>query len=366
MCTVMIVEDRFIVQTWLLECIEKSGIIFNKTIICNSGNEALDYISKKNVDIIITRLTCDSSSCGEFVQSLKKKLMFSIVLGYGACLDFSCLCAAMNNGVSKYLEDVFNKEELEKLLQDTYEKFCMSKLRLIQIAKKSGEESGIAYSAKILNDWIDGFARNALRGNYKNIDAYIEILIKIVDNQTLYHSKGMILELMIIINDRISRGDFKSDYIMLSSKQCCKLMHVETGEKLKSMLRNHMLIMAENIHLLSAADNQKSQLIISAINYIKENYQTDISRDDVASQINLNSSYFSKLFKEQMGESFVCYLRRIRIEKAMAILENTNDSIKEVSKKVGYYDSNYFSRVFYNHTGFTPCEYRKGIVKLMA
>ena len=153
---------------------------------------------------------------------------------------------------------------------------------------------------------------------------------------------------------------------MLSSNECCRLMHVDTSEELKSIMENYMNGMAENIHLLSSTDSQKSLLIIAATKFIKENYHVDISRDDVATEINLNPSYFSKLFKEQMGESFVSYLRRIRIEKAISHLENTNDSVKEISKKVGYLDSNYFSRLFYKHTGFTPCEYRKGSVKLMA
>ncbi len=366
MCTIMIIENRYTVQTWLLKCIEKYNIKSDETIVCDSGSEALEYISERNVDIVITRLKSDGSFCNEFIKAIRKKLLFSIVLGYGSCLDFNCLSTAVNNGISQYLEDIFNEEKLEKLLKDSYEKYCTGKISLMQMAKVNEGKLKIAYSIKILNDWVDVFTRNAVEGNLKNVENNINILTKIVDNQMLYHSKSMMLELIIIINDRISKGDFRSDYMMLSSVECSKLLHVDNAEKLKRMLSNHMNDLAENIYLLSSADSQKSQLIIAATKFIKENYQIDISRDDVALQINLNPSYFSKIFKEQMKESFVSYLRRIRMEKAMSYLENTSDSIKDISKKVGYYDSNYFSRVFFKHTGFTPNEYRKGIVKLMA
>ena len=205
MCTVMIIDDRYTVQKWLLKCIEKSDIALDKTILCNTGSEALEYAARSNVDIVITRLQGDSYSCGEFIKALKKKLFFSIILGYGVCKDFNCFCSAVNNGMSKYLEDVFDQKKLEKLFKDAYEKHYTNKLSIMQIADASADKPGIAYSVNVLNEWVDGFARNASDGNIKNIDTYIELLIKIVDEQKLYHSKSMMLELVIMINDKIVR-----------------------------------------------------------------------------------------------------------------------------------------------------------------
>lgn len=366
MCTVMVVEERFTTMNWLCECIRNSNIKSDHIVVCKSGAEALDYISKNNVDIAITRLQKMDNACVDFAKAMRKKRLFSIILGYGTCKDFKFLCEVINSGVSKYLEDVFNKEKLEEFLNEAYERYCINKLQLKTIAKISAGKSEIAYSSKILNEWVEGYSRNTLKNSFKSIDNYTNIIFNIMDNQKLSQSKSMILEIMVIINEKVGNGDFKTDYLMLNSKECCAMMNLHTIDELKEMFQTYINRLSKNIYILTVADNHKSKSIIAACNYIKSNYDKDISRDDVAKAVNLNPSYFSKFFKEQMDESFVAYLRRIRIETAISYLENTADSISTISAKVGYADSKYFSKLFYKHTGYTLCDYRKYIVKLMA
>jgi two-component system response regulator YesN len=104
------------------------------------------------------------------------------------------------------------------------------------------------------------------------------------------------------------------------------------------------------------AENTAYKLML-ALNYISNNYHKDISRDDIANQIHLNPTYFSHLFKAQMGQSFIEYLRQIRIDRAKHLLEFTNDY--QIHIKVGYNSSKYFAKVFRQQTGYTPSEYRK-------
>lgn len=366
MCTVMVVENRATTINWLQECIKSSEVRTDTLIFCKSGTEALDYILQNNVDIAITRLQKEDNTAVELVKAMKKKLQFPIVLGYGACKEFNFLCNVMNSGVSRYLEDVFNKERMEIFLNEAYERYCVNRMKIEYIAQTANSGTELAYSGEMLKEWVDLFSKSAVNGNDKNIRHYISFIQDIIDNQKLNHSKSMILELIIIVNEKVTGEDFKADYAMLNPKECCSLMSVETVEELKAVFNDHMIRLAKNIYLLTSAGDHKSVSMIAATNYIKNNYQRDISRDDVAAAVNLNPSYFSKFFKDQMGESFVSYLRRIRIEAAIYCLEHSSDSVKEISAKVGYLDSKYFSRLFYTHTGYTPCEYRKCVVKLMA
>lgn len=366
MCTVMVIESRLVIQNWLKECIQNSCIKVDEILLCDSAVEAMDYIRRKNIDIAITRLQKEDCTCVKLIEAMHKKLMFSIVLGYGTCKDYKFLCNVINCGVSKYLGNVLDKKRVIEVLNEAYESDCSNKMKLNYLAKIVGEKTEVAYSNEMLTQWVDSYSRNAIRNNPNNIEEYLEFIIKIMDSQNLYHSKSMILELIIMINEKISKGNLKSDSIILNSKECCTLMKVDTIIELKIMFLNHMRKLAKNIYILTSANNQQSLTIIAATGFIKNNYHKDISRDSVANAVNLNPSYFSKFFKEQMNESFISYLRRLRIETAILYLENSTDSIKEISKKVGYLDSNYFSRLFYKHTGYTPCEYRKRIVKLVA
>ena len=69
--------------------------------------------------------------------------------------------------------------------------------------------------------------------------------------------------------------------------------------------------------------------------------------------------YFSKLFKEEVGENFIDYLTALRISKAKEYMCDKSLSIREAGSMAGYADPNYFSRIFKKHTGMTPREYRE-------
>ena len=94
--------------------------------------------------------------------------------------------------------------------------------------------------------------------------------------------------------------------------------------------------------------------------YIIENYYAeDISLQSVASQINVNSSYLSRLFKQKKGENFITYLTRVRINHAKAYLLNRELRVYEIADKVGYHNYTYFSKIFKKSVGVTPEEYRE-------
>lgn len=115
---------------------------------------------------------------------------------------------------------------------------------------------------------------------------------------------------------------------------------------------------AKNIY--RKKEKQASSVIHQAKEYIKQNFCNDISLDRVSREVNISPYYFSKLFKEEMGENFVEYITNIRMEQAKQMLANPAYSIKEVCAGSGYSDPNYFSRIFKKCTGLTPSEYREG------
>ena len=75
--------------------------------------------------------------------------------------------------------------------------------------------------------------------------------------------------------------------------------------------------------------------------------------------MHLNSSYFSTLFKKKQGQGFNEYLVSYRIEMAKRLLAETNLSIANVGKQVGYADAAYFSKLFTKVVGIRPKDFRK-------
>ena len=92
--------------------------------------------------------------------------------------------------------------------------------------------------------------------------------------------------------------------------------------------------------------------------YIRKNYMKDISMQDAARMMNYSDAYFCKLFKQCFDQNFTAYLARFRINEARRLLQDKNASVREVSMRVGYYDANYFAKVFKRIAGMNPSEYR--------
>lgn len=103
------------------------------------------------------------------------------------------------------------------------------------------------------------------------------------------------------------------------------------------------------------AELNTADLILS---YIEENYGGELSVQKMAEKFAYSEVYFCRLFKQHFGESFISYLTEYRIRKAIELLESTNLSVKDIGKKVGYEDSNYFTKVFRRVKNISPSEYK--------
>lgn len=108
-----------------------------------------------------------------------------------------------------------------------------------------------------------------------------------------------------------------------------------------------------------SSEQQSESIVERARKYIQSNYTMDISLDDVSREVNVSPYYFSKLFKEEVGENFIDYLTGLRIGHAKEALKDLSLSVKEIAVMSGYADPNYFSRIFKKQTGMTPREYRE-------
>lgn len=98
--------------------------------------------------------------------------------------------------------------------------------------------------------------------------------------------------------------------------------------------------------------------IKEALNYIEQNFQNDISVENIASFCGLNRTYFGRIFKETVGKSPQQFLLSYRMAKAAELLKLTQLSISDIGNAVGYPNQLHFSRAFKNVYGVSPREWR--------
>lgn len=104
---------------------------------------------------------------------------------------------------------------------------------------------------------------------------------------------------------------------------------------------------------------RKHWMIDEVLQYVEENYNTALSTRDIAGRFFMNTSYFSKLFHEQMGCTFSNYVIDLRIKKAKIMLTQTNMKLYDIADAVGYTNVQYFSTIFKEKEGLTPSAFRQ-------
>ena len=136
-----------------------------------------------------------------------------------------------------------------------------------------------------------------------------------------------------------------------------RIIEATSIAELKKLLVQHI---CENMEqLIGDSKSNLSPAIRTAKIFIANNYKQDIGLGDVAKVVNLSSVYFSGLFKKEIGENFVDYLNRVRIDAAKILLKDVRNNIGEIAEQCGFSDTRYFAKIFKRSVGITPSDYRK-------
>ncbi|MDY6062913.1 MAG: AraC family transcriptional regulator [Erysipelotrichaceae bacterium] len=111
---------------------------------------------------------------------------------------------------------------------------------------------------------------------------------------------------------------------------------------------------------LKIAETQDTKYFLKYIkDYIDNHYSEDICLEKLCKISYVNKYYLVHAFKKYHGLTPINYLNEVRLEKACALLKNTDHSVKDIANFVGINSQSYLSQSFKNHFNMTPNEYRK-------
>lgn len=108
-------------------------------------------------------------------------------------------------------------------------------------------------------------------------------------------------------------------------------------------------------------EGQYSYPVLASIAFIRDNYQRDISIQDIANAAGISEGHLRKCFRQELAVSVVEYLTGYRIDKAKKLIESREYKVSEIYRHVGFTSSQYFSYVFKKLEGITPGEYLRRV-----
>lgn len=128
--------------------------------------------------------------------------------------------------------------------------------------------------------------------------------------------------------------------------------------QVKSLFYQFVNSILQQLHR-QGIDRNEPDLAAQVILYFEEHFAESINLESLAESLNYSVPHLLFLFKKRTGYSPIDYLIRIRIDRAVNLLAETDAAIREIAASVGYKDPYYFGRLFKKYKGVSPDRFRE-------
>jgi two-component system response regulator YesN len=164
------------------------------------------------------------------------------------------------------------------------------------------------------------------------------------------------LSLLILAMSELGFSQLRTD--LLNGALYNRMFGCRTFSELRLLLSE---LAEEAADYIKGSRIKKTSRIIDEVHaYLMEEFRNpEVSLTSVSQKFHLNSSYLSRIFKQEMGQGFTDYLLKLRIDEAITLMNETDWRAYQIAEKVGITDPYYFSHRFKKVTGVSIQEYKR-------
>ena len=349
MYKVIIADDEYMIHRSLAKLVESSEHPFRVVGEAEDGEEAL-LLLKEKPDLIITDICMPGLDGLAFIEKARKTrpdVLFLIISGYG---EFEYAQRALRLGVEDFLLKPVSPDKFQQTLTAIYLRLEKQKRKMMDYRQwfLSHEEMLLELADAI---W---------RLDEKTVD---ELLHELVYHYEEEAANEIPLHTLINILQEKLADELTNRGLPLQDPPICSELPVADDEVsgTSSGLTQCRTYTTFLLQAVKTSRNFGSRTHISkAITYTKENLSDNTLSVQVAADIaGMSVTYFSRLFKEETGTSYVQYLIGLRMEEARTLLNEQLHSASEICERVGYTDYPHFSKTFKKIYGIAPADYSK-------
>ncbi|NMF07035.1 response regulator transcription factor [Clostridium beijerinckii] len=363
------------------------------------GEIALEIIKENRPDIILLDINMPFLNGLDLLQKLKEIGNSGIVIIISGYDDFSYAQKALQYNVFDYILKPVSKKNIEEIIIKATNKLIEKgkENNYLEWVKRQLAENKEVLQKTFFSEWFNNKLSDEQvlkEMSFFDIEFGRNIgimVIKIVEKLNVEVSvRNWSIELLEfaianILNDGFKDlelkyifNDDKKNIILVSKindmgwwissakeiqKEIYKYLKCNVLIEQASVFNDVFKIKDEYTKIMNSVNEKKkcSSMVLLAIKYIEDNYYSnELSINYISNKLEVTSSYLSKLLKKETGLSFIDYLTKIRIKKAMYIMEDPAVKIYDVAELVGYSNQHYFCRAFKKVVGVSPTEYKRG------
>lgn len=381
---VVIADDEKLILKNLAQIIDWHGLDCEIIGTAKNGQEVMEIIENQPVDLLLTDISMPEMNGIELLKTVNQidhKPMVILISGYD---DFEYAKEGIKNNAFDYILKPIDYDELEDCVKRALNKIKEQKINVYEHEKyaiykliTSGKVDAqinnkqALYFSVIVKNYKEDieliFTKNAVFLSKWNANLFV---YKLSDREVV-----VVVEMAKhFINQAVDITDAFSQQLLHAASDPCIISVGKVVEQLfeikhsvdaaKELLKyeNYIsgnVLTEERLKKEYKPSQSAADMMEEALDYIRNNFQTDLGVEQTAEQVGLSVSYFSLLFKQKTGLTFLDYLTNVRMEYACLFLQNTDLKTYEIAEKVGYTDQRYFSQVFKRKMKKTPSEYRK-------
>ena len=360
---IIIADDEYYARKALcsiiLQAFTNAGFSDTALFECEDAEDALKILEQHNIDLVFTDIKMHEISGITLCEKIHLIYPHTITIIISGYADFQYAQKAIENHVFRYLLKPIDEEDILSVIKEYFSIYIDD----VSVINKNGNLTSCSTNLSYLcANSLDDLTKKLLNYYLTNkkivllddlINQYIK---KMIDTDAISDSNAYIYYNEIISVLKASLAEKESSSTFLGT---CDLLNAENFKTL-NQCNLFMKKIIDDLNLQMADIHTQEKTINSLIQYINEHYAENLSLYEIAENISfMHPNYLSKLLKSRTGLSFSRYIIKIRMEKAIDMLLNTNLSISVIGSLVGYNSSSYFVQTFRRFYGTTPNEFHK-------
>ena len=201
-----------------------------------------------------------------------------------------------------------------------------------------------------------------MMGSIGNAQKIMRSILKSLSVDDMRYRMNFVVDMFSSISDLLREKNPRLFEEIQSYIDYCNIMNMTTAEETVRYCDCIFEKMKSREGMTDQFD--KNSLVDQIKAYVDNHIFEDIMLSSVADEIFISTTHLSRIFKKQTGETFLQYVTRKKMEKAVELLQDPQYKVYQIGESLGYKTPRYFSRLFFSFLGYYPNQYRKEVLKM--